>query len=218
MMTMLQSIPWTQSTPMSALVLLSVLIFMFFLRDFVSLVPSLLGCAVRTKENQILEDSMMLRRSRNAVFAVSLMPYALLMARYRLWCPSFLEQAGDFAMFMTSFAVLVFYFGLRFFLGRLLRPSNVSRSWSAGDGTGYSLFILLMIVSVLMVACMLTLGRSDANVQSAMLTNLMVAGALLLIRRFHILLNLTTLFPAFLYLCALEILPAAILVVCAVLL
>ena len=89
------------------------------------------------------------------------------------------------------------------------------KTYSASHKASYSFFIIYTLVLLAIGAVMGVLDSSDAEIKNAMLWVSVSIYALFLIRKTQIFSTSCSIFMAFLYLCALEILPTGILVVSA---
>ena len=72
-------------------VICAFLIVLLLLRQLVGIVPSLLACVIRWKENVNLEASVKLSRDRDYIALAMIAPFCLMAFRYRLYSPGFLE-------------------------------------------------------------------------------------------------------------------------------
>lgn len=202
----------------SLLVAVSVLLFLLTLRSFLSILPYLADSVFRARGSSALEGSVRVSRDRNLVAAVFLLPAFLLIYRYRLFDVAwFGTLSPDFRLLAVAGVFLGFLL-LRFLLYLWLRPRRHLDEYQTAYRTGYTLFIFLMILSLATVGILYLLHASDLTVKSFLLVETGVAFLVNLLRRGQILSAYCNPLTTFLYLCALELLPAALLVIPAVIL
>jgi hypothetical protein len=114
------------------------------------------------------------------------------------------------------FGIFFAYMFVRVALMWLFRPKRMSKkTYSASHKASYSFFIIYTLVLLAIGAVMGVLDSPDAEIKNAMLWVSVSIYALFLIRKTQIFSTSCSIFMAFLYLCALEILPTGILVVSA---
>ncbi len=198
------------------LVLFSFLIVLLQLRRLVNVLPSLLACIIRGKENLNLEASVKLSRDRDFLALAMIIPFCLISFRYRLYFPGFLHDMSPESLLGIYFGVFFLYILFRVALKWLFRPKKMPKKiYSAADKASYSFFIIYTLTLLAAGAVMGVLDRPDMEVKNAMLWISASIYALFLIRKTQIFSTSCSIFMAFLYLCALEIIPTGILVVSA---
>ena len=79
----------------NALALISVIIVMILLKTIVEILPSVLACLIRWKENINIEASMRLSRDRDFSSIAMLLPFCLVVFRFRIYDPSFISNLPD---------------------------------------------------------------------------------------------------------------------------
>ena len=114
--------------------------------------------------------------------------------------------------------VFLVYLFLRFILYRWFRPRRRYDDYQMAYRAGYTFFILLMILALLTVGVCYVLHLSDLTVKTILLVETGVMYLLYLFRRGQILSMSCNSLTTFSYLCGLELLPTALLVVPAVIL
>ena len=183
----------------SLLVAVSVLLFLLALRSFLNVLPYLSDNILRARGSAALENSVRVSRDRNLVAAI----LDTLSPDYRL-----LAIAGLF----------IGYLIIRFLLYRWLRPRRRYDEYQKAYRTGYTFFILLMMLALVSVAVCYVLHLPDSTVKMVLFVETGALFLLYLLRRGQILSLSCKPLTTFLYLCALELLPAALLVVPAMIL
>lgn len=195
-------------------ILAGIVIVMFLLsfNKFINILPYLFGCMLRWKEAVHVEDSMQIRRSRNEVTLLLVIPFCMLAARYE-FLPQLMHQGHTpESKLLFTFLVLSGYIAARVMcnlLGRTIPcKKNVYETASASSRTFFSIYtVLALVTSGLMSAA----GASPEMTRMVLLYAAAAVYIVFLIRKSQIFRNSCSLFSTFLYLCTLEILPATVL-------
>ena len=199
------------------LILISVLVAMMFMRSLTGIFPSLAACLIRTKECFNLEASAKLSRSRNRIALVMILPFCLTVVEYDLFDPEIMKDFSENLTVITILAVFIIWYMLRLTMSRLFRSQKIgNKIYSAAEGASYTFFIILTLVLLSVAGVTSVLNMDEAPVRNAMLWISAVTYGLFLIRKTEIFMSSCSIFTAFLYLCALEIIPTGILVVSAI--
>jgi len=209
-----------ENTPLSMqiAVVVFVVLAIIVLKRFLQVIPFLLDSMFRARGSSALEGSVRVSHDRDISALVLLIPAVLTAFRYRLWAPSFLDRFPPDARFGLVAAAIVAFLLIRYLLHLWLKPRRHADAWWLGYRTGHTWFILLMML-VLPTLCILYLFHvNDFTVKWFILVELGFVYALFLLRKAQILALSCNPLLTFLYLCALEILPASMLVVSALLL
>jgi hypothetical protein len=197
----------------SLLVAVSVLLFLLALRSFLNVLPYLSDNIFRARGSAALESSVRVSRDRNLVAAVFLIPAILLMYRYRLVDAAILDTLTPDYRLLAIAGLFLGYLVIRFLLYRWLRPRRRYDEYQKAYRTGYTFFILLMMLALVSVAVCYVLRLPDSTVRTVLLVETGALFLLYLLRRGQILSLSCKPLTTFLYLCALELLPAALLAV-----
>lgn len=196
-----------------ALALISVLVIMLLMRTIVGVFPSILAAAIRWKESINIESSVKLSRDRDFTAIAMVIPFCLVAYRFRLYNPDFIANLPDNPRLWAVIGMVTSYFLIRKAISLVVPPHKTSKKiYAAAEKAANTFFILLTLV-------LLSVGSScsffGASVNSIRLTCLWLSAliyGLYLVRKLQIFASSCSLFTAFLYLCALEILPTGILV------
>ena len=202
----------------SLLVAVSVLLFLLALRSFLSVLPYLSDNVLRARGSAALENSVRVSRDRNLVAAVFLIPAILLIFRYRLFDIAWFDTLSPDLRLAAVAGVFLVYLFLRFLMYRWLRPRRRYDDYQMAYRAGYTFFILLMILALTTVGICYILRLPDATIKTLLLVEAGVMYLLYLFRRGQILSMSCNSLTTFSYLCGLELLPTALLVVPAVIL
>jgi hypothetical protein len=188
------------------------------MKRFLQIFPFLLDSMFRARGSSALEGSVRVSHDRNLIALVLLIPAVLAAFRYRLWDPSFLARFSPDARLGLLAGAIVAFLLLRFLMHLWLKPRRHADTWWLGYRTGYTWFILLMLVMLPTVGILDLAHVNPLTVKWFILVELGLVYALFLIRKAQILALSCNPLLTFLYLCGLEILPASMLVVSAMLL
>ena len=202
----------------SILVAVSVLLFLLALRSFLSVLPYLADNILRARGSAALENSVRVSRDRNLVAAVFLIPAILLIYRYRLFDIAYFDTLSPDLRLAAVAGVFIGYLLIRFLLYRWLRPRRRYDDYQMAYRAGYTFFILLMMLALATVGICYVLGLPDATIKTLLLVESGVMYLLYLFRRGQILSMSCNSLTTFSYLCGLEFLPTALMVVPAVIL
>ena len=187
------------------------------MRRIVDLLPLVIKCLLWWKENVNIDVSLKVRRDRNLVAASLMLPFCLLAMRFKLYYPEFMDGMREAAATGTIIGIFLCYMLLREGIAAGLRPRRMSsNTWHAATTTEYTFFIPLVLV-LLLVGGVASL--THAPLSSIKVAMFCISGAIylvFLVRKFQIFSANCNLFSAFLYLCALEILPTGVLITSAV--
>ena len=202
----------------SLLVAVSVLLFLVALRSFLNVLPYLADNILRARGSAALENSVRVSRDRNLVAAVFLIPAILLIYRYRLFDIAYFETLSPDMRLLAVAGVFIGYLLLRYLLYRWLRPRRRYDDYQMAYRAGFTFFILLMMLALATVGICYVLRLSDLTVKTFLLVEAGVTYLIYLFRRGQILSISCNSLTTFSYLCGLELLPTALLVVPAVIL
>ena len=199
------------------LALFAFLVVLLLLRRLLNIFPSLLACLIRGKESFNLEASVKLSRDRDALALAMIVPFCLVALRYRLYSPGFLEGFSENAVTGIYFAVFCVYVLLRALMAWLFRPRKMQQKTYRTAIKASSSFFIIGTLLLLATGGLLDLFNvSEIDVRSAMLWVSALIYAIFLLRKIQIFYSSCSVFVAFLYLCALEMIPTGILIVSAI--
>ena len=210
----METVPLSMQIAVVVFVVLAIAV----LQRFLQIIPFLLDSMFRARGSSALEGSVRVSHDRNLIARVLLIPAVLAAFRYRLWDPSFLTRFSPDARLGLVAAAIAAFLLLRYLLHLWLKPRRHADSWWLGYRAGHTWFILLMMLLLPTVGILYLVHVNDLTVKWFILAELGFVYALFLFRKAQILALSCNPLLTFLYLCALEILPASMLVVSAMLL
>ena len=198
------------------LVVVFLLLFLLFLQNFLHILPYLADSVFRARGSTALENSVRVRRDRDIVAFIFLIPFILIVYHYDIYSPGFIESMAPDPAFWTTAAVLAAYFVLRFLLTLWARPRRRFDSFMDAYRAGFTYFILMMILILPTVGLLSVFKANSLTFRWVIIVEIIVLYALYLFRRSQILSSSCSTLTTFLYLCALEFLPSGLLVASAV--
>lgn len=204
---------WSDYTVNTIAVLVSVALLLINLRSYLRLLPVLTACLFRVNPNISLEHNFHTAADRNNAAWTMLIPFAILMDRFSLYRPSFLEGIPpEWSLASTLIPLAAFILARYIFFP--LRPVQLNGDNSrAAHLHLFSNFSVLVPTLLLSLGIMMVLQAQEPAIKTVLLaeTGLFYFFSILMTGR--ILARQCSALPTFLYLCALEIIPAALIVV-----
>lgn len=199
------------------LVVAAVLIGIAGLRDLLRLLPELLYCFSRPRASVSLEYNTSVVRMRNTAALISILPFCLLADRFGLFRPELWSAVPEEWSAPATVGVFLAYLLLRTVCSALIRPPRLSGT--AADAvrrSPWNYFILLTLLMLLTVGLLYIFRPSDTVVRITLYAETALFFLLSLLRSGQILASGFSGLTTILYLCGLELLPAAALAACAV--
>ena len=197
----------------TALIILFVMLALLFLRNFLNVLPYLLDNFLRARGSAALEESVRVSRDRNIVALLLIIPFCLLLNRYRIYRPDFAGVFGENYRMLLVFGVFLVYLMLRLMMYFLLMPRRTrTDNYELSRKCCFTFFITMNLVMLPTTALMLLFGASDRALGVVLTVELAVIYAVMLWRRTQILGGSFSPLTVFLYLCGLELLPTGLLI------
>ncbi len=201
----------------TVLALVSLIAMLIILRPFVEILPSLLACLIRWKESVNLENVLTYARYRNWTAAILILPFCILVHRHDLYAPAFLEDMNDSLQLLTTIGVMCAYLLLRHLFKLIFRPKKISgKCFTAADRSSYNFFILLTLLLLAVGSTASFCEAAPIMIKRILFWTICAIYSIACLRKLQILSSGCRFLPAFLYLCALEILPTGVLVTSAI--
>ncbi len=213
------SVSWNDLLTNRIAIVLAVALVLIYLKDIIRLVPTLLYALDRKRGSESLEYNVSTARIRNTVALVYTLPFCLAADRCHLFRPRFWSQIPPEWSSAAILGVLLAYLLLRSLCYAVLHPKKMSgETFSTLRHSLYNYFIALVSISVPTVGILPQFSVPDEVTRSVFIALTGLAFALAMMRAWQFLKSKRSALPTFLYLCGLEILPAAAVVASAVLL
>lgn len=198
------------------LALISTLIMIMLLKRLVNIFPSLLACTIRWKENINLEASVKHSLDRDMLAAACIIPFCLTAEKFRLYDPSFMQGIGENGLTCATIGIFLAYCGIRIMMSAMVRThKTANKALKAAERCSFTFFIILTLLLVATGGVLSFLDINTEVIRNAMLWISGITYAMFLLRKTQIFISSCSFFTAFLYLCALEIIPTGTLVVSA---
>lgn len=204
-------------TWMDALALLSLVPFLFFLKPFLELIPSILSCAFRWRECVNLENNVKLSRSRNLAVLTLILPFLLVIFKYKIYSPAYFKLLSPGLQFLILIAVVILYIILAWAFVKFMAPdSSRKKNFIIACRSAYTFFILLVLLLLVATAVFDVFNITEKFAQITIYWILVLTYFLYLVRKLQIFYASFPLFTAILYLCALEIIPTGAVIASAI--
>lgn len=208
-----QSSVWWDVATNKILTGVAVAILLLNLTNLLSLVTPMIECFFRFKAAEGIEHSIGISRTRNISVASLVLPFSLILSRYDVYHPAYFDNlAPEFRTVITIAAVTLFI------LLVLLASLAVSHRGLSNDlfhaacHTPLNYFIIAFSLLVISMAVFMLFGISDIIAGRIIYVIIIFLWAFSLLRSFQILHSRCDFFTTILYLCALEILPSAVII------
>ena len=198
------------------LAVLSTFLFLLNMRSFLKIVPSLRDCISRWKGNLDLEDSIQLSRSRNWVAAILFIPTCLVVYSHDLYSPDIAAGLSPVSRLAIVGGALAGYLLLRAFLNWQLEMHNYrSKTFTAANRSFLNYAIILFFLLFFAGALLRALSGDEALTRTVLVWTAALSYLFYIVRRGQIFASVCNPFTTILYLCSLELLPTATLVLSA---
>lgn len=188
-------------------------IFLLCAGSFIKIIPSLLDCATRWKGNLELENSLQLSGSRNLTAIILFVPVCMVAYSHSLYRPDYLDSLSPASQLAATCGTFAVYLALRSFLNWQLEMSSFHTKVFTASNRSFYNFMIILFILLFPLGGLLDAFSADESLSRTVL--LYVTGAAYLIhiyRRGQIFASACNPFTTFLYLCGLELLPTAALV------
>lgn len=213
-----QSIPVTDlwgTSPLNwALMAFCIVLMLISMRRFISVLPTIWRPFFRWREIVSIEGNMRLSRERNSVALASIFICGICVSRLGLFHNKLLSALSPGFQTLAIIGILCAYLLVRWIAG-VLTPTGKIRFETAkisGHG-GTNFFILETFFLVIGITILAISGSCLPHIKTAAYIFTGLLFIVNLIRRYQIITQDCGFFTAILYLCSVEILPAALLVI-----
>ncbi len=209
---------WDEHALLCIFGLVTIVVAIIMLQRIVDIIPSLIGCAWRSKECINLEDSAQLSRDRDLIAYILIVPFCLLWSTLKIWTPGRVGTFTPTLQFLVFLGVFLLYIGVRLCINIFLRPGGIShKAFAAGNKTFRTFFVMSTLLGMAAAGIMMLFHVDFGTIKNVILWETAFFYLIFIIRKIQIFLSGSSIFSTFLYLCALEFLPTALLVVPAIL-
>ena len=208
---------WSDSPVNCILIVAFTVLTMLYLPRLVSILPHLFAGMMRWRAILGQEASIRLSRDRTAFALVMTVPFCLVVSRFDLLPLDRTDLSDPGVKTLAVVGIFAVYALLRQFLIRIAETRRINHDlYRIANNSGFNFFILLTLFAILTAGVSLVFGINELIVKKILYYETVFFFLLFLVRKTQILTNACNQFTAFLYLCGLEIFPAALLVISAV--
>lgn len=201
---------WAELPGNRILAVAAVVLLVISLPELFRIAPQLGYALTRPRGAADLEHSLGTARARNAVALVFLLPFCLLADRYALFRPAFLSRIPAPWSPAAVFGLTAGYLLLRRCCHAVFRPRRLNAEQSAAlRHIPYSHFIPLTALLLFTTGVLAPFHAPDSLVRSILGWECAAAAVLCLFRAGQFLRGDCSVFATIMYLCGLEIIPAA---------
>ena len=194
------------------LVLAAVLIVMLNINRLIELLPYLVRAIIDWKANMRLEASVPRTRSRDIISISMIFPFCLLADRYGLVTIDALSFCPGHLSALATGGVFIAYLLLRHIVYIIWMPEKSDAStYRTARSCERNYFIMIVAAELFTAGALSITGIPDEAVRRVLLYGLAALYLLTLTRKSQILSSSYNPFSTFLYLCALELVPTAML-------
>lgn len=202
---------WVDSPWLSLLVVLCVIAIILLMKNILHALPEVVLSMGRVRGSQDIEGSLRLSRDRNLTTLVLIVPFVMLLSRFRIYDPWWMEEFTPEMHLLWTFLCFVGYLILRWILAVWLRPRRMDGDvYTMARRFAWSGFILLTLLLLALTGILLLCGASDLSVKWLLIDVMIVVFCVYCLRKSQIFNLSCAPFTSFLYLCALEFVPLAI--------
>lgn len=210
---------WNDLLPNKIAIVLSVVLVLIYLKDIIRLIPPLLYALDRKRGGESLEYNVSAARMRNTVALIYTLPFCLIADYCGAYRPGFWSMVPPEWSSAATLGVMLAYFMLRRLCYAAIRPGKMSaESLATLKHSLYNYFIVLVSVAVPTIGILPLFSVREDIISTVFLALTGLAFAFATVRAWQILKSRRSPLSTILYLCGLEILPAAAVVASAVLL
>lgn len=212
------ALSWADSPLLSVLIVACVLAAIIFLQNILNALPPVLASFARIRNCKDIEGSVRLSRDRTLMAILLMVPFVMLLSRFRLYDPSWMEGFSPEWHLAGVAGAFLAYLLLRFLLYVWLRPRRMreAEAFTMAHRFSFSSFIILTLLLLVVTAVLLVFKVNDLTVKYILFDVGVVFLALYCIRKSQIFALSCNHFTTFLYLCALEFLPTGLFVASAI--
>lgn len=204
---------WGDTVSAAVLILLSTCLVVAYLRSVLHILPHVVKCLFRAKANRDIEASMRLASDRDITAVVCILPFCLVVSRAGLYAPRFFQGLSTDASLLATVGIFICYLIFRAAMKWGFRPRrNRAEAYDDASRAAYNFFITATALLCILCPLQILAGAEAVSLQKTGRLVLAVLYGILLIREWQILQSDCSFFTAFLYLCALELIPTAAMV------
>lgn len=204
---------WADIGPNRYLFLLALIFFVLKLKDMLWIAPRMLDNLSRTRGADSFEYNMSYSRMRNSIAAATLLPFSLFIDRYLASDIAFLQLLPSSLRVFGSMGMVLIYLLIRWLCFALFRVPKLSYTYRLALRQGPCGIFFVLVCTMCISGGVLSLIHIEETILSiVLLAEIAMALLLSYLRSVQILALKYSSLISFLYLCALELMPLAIVV------
>ncbi len=204
---------WTDVLTNRILLVLSLVLILHHLLDLFRLTPPLLYSYSRSRGAEALEQSLGTARVRSSIALSLTLPFCLILDRFHVLRPAFMDMIPAEWSAPATIGLILAYLILRRLCYLFFRLNRLDKKTATlARHNLYNYLMLVLPILLLQAAVMVLVHVPDETACSVMRWTLIAVWVFAIGRTGQILHAHCSGFSTFLYLCALEILPASVLV------
>lgn len=212
------AVAWGDLLTNKILIVIATVLMLINLLDTMRIFPHLLFCLRRPYGSETLEHSVSRSRMRTNTALVCVIPFCLMADQAALFRPQSWALIPDMWSALATIVLLFVYLLLKTIMFSLFRMRRIGAETSrAARHCSWNFFILLCVLMLISCGVFACVNIPDETVRIVYLAEIALFFLITLVRTGQIFGGHCSGLQTILYLCGLEILPAAVIVVCAVL-
>lgn len=201
---------WADLTVNRILCVIAIVLIVIDLLDYLRLIPHLLYTYDRSRGAETLEHSIGTARSRNVAALIQALPFCLMLDRYAILRPAFWHSIPAAWSAPATIGLIAAFLLFRRLCHAVFRPRRLSIETRDTLRHNLANYLLLLVPLQLATVAVMTLFRLPETAMRQVLTvEMLVVWVFSLVRSGQILGAHGSGLSTFLYLCGLEVLPAA---------
>lgn len=204
---------WGDALINCGLVSVTIILAILCISPLIEVFPIVFAGIFRTKPVLTFESNVRLGKERNMVAWVAYLALCLIFARFDVISMRFLEKFPYGLSTLIVLGIMLVYMLLRVGLISAFEPKRRGKEYYMASNHLYFNFLILLAAAmcVTVLICLFN-DMNDLIVRRILLYEIAGTAILLALRKLEIMSNYCNLFLGFLYLCALEIFPAGLLI------
>lgn len=192
---------------------LCIILGLLFMRRYISVFPYISGGFFRWKEILNMENNMRLSRERNSVAFASVPICIICISRLDVINAEFMAGLTPGMKTLAIFGILLSFLAARWFFGLTVPTRRMRGDTSRAAEGAWRNFSIALSSILLLLTIIYSISSSCAHIaESASIYAIIILWVIFLLRKYQIMAYDCGQFKSFLYLCAVEILPAVMLV------
>ncbi len=207
------SVGWGDAPLNWGLVIVSALALAVSIPNLYRILPHIAKCFSRWRWNLTIEASLQLSRTRDGIALLCVVPFCLIVSRFRLFEPAFFERVPRDWRTLAVIAVFLAWYLVRslFYLAAEARVSHL-QTFQTARKAERNYFVILTFFLLAATLILYAFRSAEATIRIVLFVTMGLVYLLFLWRKSQILASSCSPLSTFLYLCALEFLPLGMLV------